>query len=181
MDCPPPEERFYQNMLGLSHLIYDLVDSAYKKEYRIVKPSLVELATTILSSYPKRKLIENFISYSHEHWDEIRERKEKFFEEHAVSIFSDLPLNNVNAFRELFQLQDKNGEPVIKQEDRDAIWDFFQAFVKISIHYIHQNRQPTVVTDPDGNKVPVYTRKFFEEVDLERHANLWGVKRRFEC
>lgn len=123
---PPPEDRFYQTVIELTQLIHDLVLGAYDKGYEIVNPGLVQMGGLILSGYNKTKIIQTFIKYSHEHWDEIRNRDETFFDEHAASIFKDLPLNNVNAFKSLFHLRDKHGHHVIIKDDRCAIWDFFR-------------------------------------------------------
>jgi len=176
---PPPEERFHQNVIGLSQLVYDLVSNANSRGYKTIHPSTVEFASLLLMGYDKKSLIETFIKHSHKHWDQIKRRDENFFDKNCHDIFKGLPMNNVNAFRELFMLKDSNGNHVIKAEDRDAIWDFFESLIKIGINYIHQNRKPSVKTDNDGKKLPVYTQGFFNDVNLEHHASVWGVKRKF--
>jgi len=176
---PPTEERFHQNVVGLSQLVYDLVSNAYSQGYKIIQPAMVEFASLILNSYDKKTLIETFIKHSHKHWDQIKRREESFFDKNCHDIFKGLPMNNVDAFKKLFTLKNENGEHVIKQDDRDAIWDFFESLIKISINHIHQNRKPTIKTSNNGTKEPIYTQVYFNDIDLNHHANVWNVKRRF--
>lgn len=171
----PPEDRFYQTVIELTQLIHDLVSDAYDKGYEIINPGLVQMGGLILSGYNKTKIIQTFIKYSYEHWDEIRHHDESFFDEHATSIFRDLPLNNVNAFKALFHLRDKHGHHVIIKDDREAIWNFFRTLIIISIKYIHINRRPVQRIDNKGKPKPVYLAHFFDEVDLDRHAKEWKV------
>lgn len=177
---PPPEDRFYQTVIELTQLIHDLVLGAYDKGYEIVNPGLVQMGGLILSGYNKTKIIQTFIKYSHEHWDEIRNRDETFFDEHAASIFKDLPLNNVNAFKSLFHLRDKHGHHVIIKDDRCAIWDFFRTLIVISIKYVHTNRRPVQRIDNKGKPKSVYLAHFFDDVELERHAKEWKVNLEFK-
>src|SRR5579885_115460 len=116
----------------------------------------------------KRTLIDNFILYSHMHWGQIKRREEKFFNENAKDVFKDLPLGNVDAFKQLFNLKDEKGNFVIDPKDKDVIWDYFQSFVKICIHYIHRHRRPSVI---DGK--PCYWAKFHEEVDMRKTILEW--------
>lgn len=176
---PPPEERFHQNVIGMSQLVYDLVDSAFRRGYKIINPNLVALCEGILSFWNKRSLIDGFIRHSHAHWDQIHRRDETFFERHAKDIFKGLPLDKVDAFKELFTLRDDHGQHVIKQDDRDAIWDFFGSLIKISIHYIHDNRKPKIRVDTTGSRQLIYTQVFCNDIDLEHHARVWGVDRKF--
>lgn len=177
---PSSEERFYQTVVELTQLIHDLVSESYDKGYEIVSPGLVQMGGIILSAYNKMKIIQVFIKYSHSHWDEIRNRNESFFDEHSTSIFGDLPLNNVNAFKALFTLRDKNGHHVITKDDRDAVWDFFHTLVKISIKYIHLGRRPVQRIDNKGKPKCIYLAHFFDEVDIETHAKEWKIQLDFK-
>lgn len=177
---PPPEDRFYQTVVELTQLIHDLVSGAYDKGYEIVNPGLVQMGGIILSGYNKMKIIQTFIKYSHPHWDEIRNHNESFFDDHASSIFGDLPLNNVNAFKALFTLRDKHGHHVIIKDDRDAIWDFFQTLIIIAIKYIHQGRRPVQRIDNKGKPKCMYLAHFFDDVCIERHAKEMKIHLEFK-
>jgi hypothetical protein len=174
------EDKFFKSMTELTDLVQELINDAFNRGYTIVHPIVVQLGSAYLSkNYNKERIIQGFIKYSHEHWDIIKARNEDFFSEHANSIFGDIPMKNVDAFKSLFTLKDKNGANVIVKEDRDAIWNFFDSFVKISIRYVFEGRQPSIRVDNNGNKKPVYLAKFFDEVALEHHAKQWGIKLEF--
>jgi hypothetical protein len=172
---PTAEERFKKTVIELSHLIHDLVKNVHDRGYEVVNPSLVGLVSGFLSSYDATKLIRNFILYSYPHWDQISLREMKFFDENAADIFRDLPMKNVNSFKMLYSLNDKEGNPVVCEEDREAVWEFFDALIKISIQYIHSQRRPAMKTDTAGTRKMVYTYEFCKEVDLSRQAEKWKV------
>lgn len=176
------EDKFLRSVTELTDLIHELVEDACQRGYTIIPPLLVKMGGQYLSShYSKEKIIQGFIKRSHAHWDAIHERKEEFFASNANAIFGGLPLDNVDAFKKLFTLKDKNGVHVIAKEDRAAIWDFFDSLVKISIRYIFEGRRPSIRVTNDGKKKPVYLASFFDEVELERHAKNWGIKLEFTC
>ncbi len=178
MDLPSPEERFFTNVLDLTQLIHDLGKIIYAQGYELVHPNLISLCGAFLANYDKTKLIRNFISYSYPHWEQIRLREDIFFDEHAMEIFKDLPLNNVNAFKIMYTLKDKDGNRVVSIEDREDIWAFFESLVKICIKYIHQGRRPATKTT-NGERKPIYTCRFCDEVELEKTAKKWGIKLEF--
>ena len=175
----PPEDRFHRNVLDLTTFIQDLVGNVFDRGYDIINPNIIGLVSGFLKGYDKTKLIRNFIKYSYPHWDQIRIKDNEFFNENAMEIFRDLPINNINAFQALNNLKDERGDKVICDDDREAVWDFFHSLVKISIKYIHQNRSPAIRTDSHGNKRPVYMDHFMDEVELELHAKLWRIELEF--
>ena len=109
---PPEEERFLQNILDLTDLVHELSTICWEEGCDEVNPTLVTIARGYLSGYNPTDLIETFIRYSHMYWDEIKERNENFFIEHANVIFKHLPIktDNINAFKVFFTTTDKNGE-----------------------------------------------------------------------
>jgi hypothetical protein len=168
MAAPSEEVRFHANVVDLIELIKELVTTAFNKGHRLINPTLIEIAGTVLKGMDKRLLIDNFIKYSSEYWGQIRVREEKFFNEHAKDVFKDLPLGNVDAFKQLFELRDEKGKHVIDPEDKTVVWDFFQNFVKICINYIHKNRRPGVV---EGKAC--YWARFHEAVDMRKTILEW--------
>lgn len=175
MDNLPEEDRFHRNVIDLTQLIHELVEDAHNRGYQIINPNLIILGSMFLQGYNKQSLINNFITYSHaDYWEEIRHRDENFFSEHASKIFQGLPVNNVNAFKELFVLKDANGQPVISQEDRDVIWEYFDSLIIISIKYVHRCRGPQSKVTGDG-VIQSYTKRFMEYVDLPTHVRRWSV------
>lgn len=135
---PTTVERFFMNVEGLFQLISELVNSAYQSGYKVISPYLVNFAGFVLFKLDKNFVLKTFIEKSHKHWEQIRLRDEDFFINYAGQVFAGLPLDDVNAFKELFLLKTKLGERFVSDDDRDAIWDYFESLVRISIHYLQE-------------------------------------------
>lgn len=141
---PTTVERFFMNVEGLFQLISELVNSAYQSGHKIVSPYLVNFAGFVLFKLDKEFVLKTFIEKSHKHWEQIRVRDESFFVHSAGNVFAGLPLDAVNAFKELFILQQSNGERFVTEDDRDAMWDYFESLVRISIHYLQEHPSKNV-------------------------------------
>ena len=63
---PSHEERFHVNVVGLGHVICDLVKTVEGKGHTVVNPHLVELAVCLLSKLDHTTVIETFIYKSNE-------------------------------------------------------------------------------------------------------------------
>lgn len=136
---PTTVERFFMNVEGLFQLISELVNSAYQSGHKIVSPYLVNFAGFVLFKLDKEFVIKTFIEKSHKHWDQIRIKDEDFFINSAGKVFAGLPMDSVNAFKELFLLKTSNGERFVSEDDRDAIWEYFESLVRIAIHYLQED------------------------------------------
>lgn len=156
---PPEEERFSKNILGLAEIIRIGIEELYEKGYDVIDPNIILFYTSILTTLDKHLLITKFIEHSHETcWDKIKDRDEIFFIENASSIFSYLPTENINLFKDLFTTVDENQNCVITQEFKNNIWCFFDSMIKISIKYIYKN----------PNK--------FENISVNNHIQKWELK-----
>lgn len=136
---PTTVDRFFMNVEGLFQLISELVNSAYQSGHKIVSPYLVNFAGFVLFKLDKEFVIKTFIEKSHKHWEQIRIKDEDFFITSAGKVFAGLPMDSVNAFKELFLLKMSNGERFVSEDDRDAIWEYFESLVRISIHYLQED------------------------------------------
>lgn len=141
---PTTVERFFMNVEGLFQLISELVSHAYQSGYQIVSPYLVNFAGFVLFKLDKEFVLKTFIEKSHPHWEQIRIRDEQFFVHSAGKVFSGLPLDSVNAFKELFLLKSTKGERFVSEDDRDAMWDYFESLVRISIHYLQEHPEKNI-------------------------------------
>lgn len=112
------------------------------------------------------------------HWDKINERDEKFMEENAFAIFRIVPAGNVNEFRKIFQSKNDKGEYIVGKEDRDIIWDYLETFVRISLRYIHDEREPYSIM-VDGKKKFNYHVKYVRDIDLTYHGKKWEIQEKF--
>jgi hypothetical protein len=185
---PSAEERFKENVITLGSLICELVEDLQNRGHFVVNPSVVALAVAVLNELEPRSIINIFISKSNdtvegstpiEHcWEKIRNRDRSFFLDNAGSIFSDLPSSRVDAFSKMFSSTDEKGNPLVCQENEDEIWDFFDSLVKISIKYIHENREPCLIRE-SHQEIRKYQRDFFEDVDIGYHSKVWGINLTF--
>jgi hypothetical protein len=171
----PHEERLGENIVGLTQLCYDIVSDAHKKGYHGVDPTLLDVASNVLSRWDKKNLIDRFITKSHMFWEQIRNKDESFFRKNMGIVFDGLPLVNVDEVAKLFETQDDNGLPIVLKEDRDAIWDFLNSMTKICIKYIHDQRGP-ILHKVNSDYRPFYSKSFFPEIRLESYASKFGIK-----
>lgn len=179
MSVAPEEERFAKNTTIMAQAVHESVQKLFNAGYKTVDPTLVSIAVSVISAFDKHYLIQGFIENSHEKcWDGIKKRDEIFFVENASDIFRYLPMDKVNLFKDLFLTKDPQGNSVVSQSLKNQLWDLFDAMIKISIKYIHKNRCPYSYQTNDG-LANAYGASFFDEVDLNKHASVWGVKLEF--
>jgi hypothetical protein len=179
MSVAPEEERFAKNTTIMAQAIHESVQKLYNAGYQTVDPNVVAFAVTVISAFDKHFLIQGFIENSHTKcWDSIKKRDEKFFIENANEVFKYLPMDKVNLFKDLFLTKDSQGNSVVSQSLKNQLWELFDAMIKISIKYIHKNRTPYSYQSPEG-VFNTYGASFFNEVDLNHHASVWGVKLEF--
>lgn len=174
------EERFSQTIEELIKLVQDLTIEVTKKGYKIVDPQVIGVAANVIKIFPTNKLLEVFIRRSNDHWEKIRVKNKDFFIDEAHNMFSDLPGGHVSAFKDLVSIRDKDNNPVVSSDDIDALFEFFHAMIKISIKYIHKQRQPIVVKQADGTLYKYNVPSNFEYVQLDTHAKNWGITLLFQ-
>jgi len=174
---PPEEERFMANVLDLIDLVHELATICWDAGRKDINPQLVLMAEGFLESYDPVKLIEIFIGHSYPHWSKINDREETFFIENAHLIFQHLPVDtsNINAFKIFFTATNDEGEHIIVQDDRDAIWHIFDSLVKICIKYIHRVRGVKLVKTKDGLR-PAYKLKKFPQIKVREQARIWNIE-----
>lgn len=174
---PPEEDRFYQNTMALSDYMRELAEICWEAGCKKVNPQMIGIAKVYLSGLNKIELIDTYIKHANSFWEQIRNREEVFFLENAHAIFQKLPVksDNINAFKVFMTAKDSNGDPIIEEEDKDVIWDYFSAMTKIAIKYIHRQRRPKRIQKPEGYKV-VYTNKFFPEIDVRSLSRKWNIE-----
>jgi len=161
MSEPDSKERFILNTESLFGLVEDLIQSAYSNGYKTIDPSMIRFVNTLFKTMDPDYIIQRFISRSRKHWEKIKNRDESFFIDNASSVFEGLSLENINAFKNLFELtkEECDDEPYVIEDDRDAIWDHFQSLVKISLSYLKEN--------PQSNKWGIHVDK---ELEIWKHV-----------
>lgn len=170
--APPEEDRFRQNISDFTLLIRELLEDCNRRGKTKIDPTIITVASAFIESYDSKILLTNFVHYSYQYWDKISRREEAFFRENCADVFADIPMNHINAFQELFN---DEGESVIEDDDKNAMWDYFDSFIKICLKYIHRQRGPKI-RDIGTGPQRVYSKNEFPDVHLQKYAQIWDVK-----
>ena len=168
MAAKTPADRFKQNMDMFIALTRELVGIANEKGASSVTPAMVDLAEAFIGGYSAEKRIDSFIEHSYKYWDQIYSKNEEFFFKHTGEVFGSISNNRIDLFKELFSAKDSSGNQIISAEDKQAIWSFFTAFVKISLSHVHLAKGPVIITE-DGVKKPRYRKRAYPEITKLQH------------
>lgn len=174
------ESRFLRNIVDLTKLMHELISLCHKEGKTKIEPGFIILVGSLIERYDKVIIIENFIGYSYEFWNQIEKKEESFFSVNCSKVFRDLPEDYVTMFKELFEARDNKGNSIIIKEDKDAIWDYFHSLIKICIKYIHKVRGPVKKDFADGKGIrPAYSINKFPDIKLSRYAEIWKINLEF--
>lgn len=173
---PPEEERFITNVLDLTALVHELATICWDAGRKDINPQLVLFAENYLEGYDPQNLIDIFIRHSYTHWQQIKDHDEIFFIKNAHVIFQHLPVDtsNINAFKVFFTAKDNQGNDLIDENDRSAIWTIFESLVKICIKYIHRVRGVKLVSTKEGLR-PAYVQKKYPKIKVRELAKIWNI------
>ncbi len=170
-------DRFMTNITDMVDLVKELITDCYAAGLTKINPVLIDAAGVYMKTFGKDKLIDSFAERSHKYWSLIYHRDKRFFIENASSVFQDLPMNDVDAFKVLFSsddVKDEEGNVIVSGEDQEGIWLYFDSIIKISIKYIHEKRGPTTVIK-DGVARKVYSKEVFRDIKVKKYAKMWKV------
>lgn len=168
------EDKFRINTLGFAELIESYNQFCWDNGYQIMPPQFLTVGRNYIEKMDKTQLINNFIVHTHEYWDAIRERDVNFLLKSGNVMFHDVPLGNINPFEIIFTAKDKKGNPLISEDERESIWDYFSSLVKIAIKYIHRKRECEYRQTADGLTLR-YTKKFMTHIKVRKHATNWDI------
>lgn len=176
-DVPSHQERFYENLIDFGKLVTELITLCHERGFNVVHPQILGLGISYVAGMDKIKLIENFIEYSKHVWEKIIVKDETFFsdKENGKKLFSELP-NVVEHIYVLLVLKDKAGNPVITPEDKAAIWNYADSWIKICIKYIHDKRKPILVSNGKGQYEKKYQVRYQTDIKLSRFTDQYGVE-----
>lgn len=184
----PPIEALHATVLQLATVLKEIVTDIWNEGYRILDPNLIDAGLDKLQGYSKLQIITNFIDYSAHCWDMVLKKDEDFFKTEAWVLFRDIPKSVVDQFYTLFTTRSDDTDPesdfLIDRDDRDILWVYFSTMIKITLHYIHEERDPWFRIIKNGNtekNVVVYKNKSFKsEIDLNDHCVKWKIDRVFK-
>ena len=171
-----PADRFQTNILDLTQIIKEIIQRCSKNKHTNINPNVIDLVLGFLQGHTSEKIIHTFADKSYDYWASIKNREESFFKDSCKKVFSDLPEDYVDSFRKLFETTDTNGQSIITDDEKNLIWDYFESFVKISLHYIHEGRKPQIIINNEGRSQKIYRQNFFKNVKLQKESKNWNVK-----
>lgn len=180
---PSAEDRFHQNVLGLAELIRDIVSDVQEKGFPVVSIQIIEFAISLLRHFPSKDVIETFINkangstttFETHPFTKIFHKDRDFFLNNMDLLFGDLPPDRVKMFGAMFSEKDKQGNPIVPEEDEEEIWEYFQSLVKIAIKYVHEERQPLLVQEEHQEIRKYRNASLFPNFELAKHVELWEV------
>lgn len=186
---PSAPRRFKTNFSGLYDLGIDIIQDLEKRGYSVpVSSMLMRIGKMVIIPQMLEKgiseeemksderkclaIIETFIVKSAAYWEQIKNHDEKFLVDNSSVLFSDLPENYVNGFKDLFAMKDR-GELIVKKEDLDDLWQFLEAMVRISIKHIHLTREPNELLKGTEK---YYGKEYFPSLRINKLIEIWQVK-----
>ena len=184
-------DRFKNNFMALIEICEELVSEGHEHGATTLTPVMFSMIRIIASKLSSEYLIERFISKTHRHWKNIKDRDLEYFKDLGVtlmsiaskevidsmvdgedSVISGLKCSHVSAFKDLLvaEYKDENGEMVSLLDDERIAdtWRIMHSFVKQSIAYIYEKR--CVV---DGE----FTKDFFSEINVKTCAKDWNIRK----
>ena len=177
----PIEEKFKVNFVGLIEKIYRICFHLNNLNKTEINPTVIKLFIPILENYDPKKMIKKYIENVYPYWENMRNKEQDYFKTNAQAIFGSLPFDNVSEhiekYTELFEQKDDNDNYIITEQDKNMIWRYQGTFVKFSIKYLHEMREPKIVLK-NGKNVPCYTKKFIDKIsneELIKHAEKWNI------
>lgn len=176
-ESPSHQDRFFENLIDFGKLITELITICHEKKCDVIHPAILELGIKYVENMDRIKIIENFIEYSKDVWDKIINRDETFFsdKENGKKIFVDLP-NVVDHIYVLLVTKDSDGVSIITDDDKRAIWDYADSWLKICIKYIHDKRKPKLVPTDDGKYERKYSFRYQSDIKLFKYVEYYSIE-----
>jgi hypothetical protein len=125
-----PQKRFRTNFDAFLEFLEQIISDAQDKGFSKIEPLVLGMAKMFLARLDDKVIIEQFIGRSRSHWTKIYERDEKYLLDFADDIFSGLPVDKVQFFKDLFS------GGYISDEDKNTLWEYYRIFVVISLKYL---------------------------------------------
>lgn len=136
------DEKFKANSISLAQYIVNLNEDAKKRGIILIDSNILNIGVELLKTFDSKQIIEAFISRSKDSWNKIKNHDAEYFRQNTSIFFSGLPENVVENMGKLLMGNDEKGNFYIKNEYREKIWEYMEAFVKISLRYLGPDGSP---------------------------------------
>lgn len=195
-----PSERFKQNLLVLFDIINEMYTEGQENGVIESKFNILSLVKIYIKRTSGDYMLKRFIKRTNEYWDKIHKKDLEYFKEMGLQLFSIVEDKGVDAFKDEEEMKESNqlisslsgehiktfklllsstyhidGEEyeIFDNETQGDVWNIMHSFVKISLAYIHESREPYEV---DENGKFKYKVSFFPAIKVKTEASNWGVK-----
>ena len=148
---PDPAHRYKITFLELVDLLSSILAEMPNPP---ISPQMLPFVKTFFEGSSPYDMIGKFVHSTSPHWDQIKEKKQDFFAENMLSLVPQSYHSYLTRLPELFAGLD--------QPKREDIWIYVHTMVKISIHYVHEQRQPAWIGDAKRYSNRAYTGRTFQ-------------------
>lgn len=177
---PSAPERFKNNLGVLFEIFERIIPEANAKG---LDTTLLMLALPVgrdkLEKTKSDTIINGFISKSYKYWDKIYTKDTSFFADNATSIFDEAPPVILDIVKTIFTVNAPDGGKYVSEETEIEVWNLLKSLVKISINYVHTQREMRTIqeTDKDGNThtIKKYTKEFYPQLSISKLKEKWSV------
>jgi hypothetical protein len=171
-----PAQRFRDNCAVLAKFCSSIITELRAEKLTELDPTKIQLGLLVIEQFSDADLlIETFINASSMYWNQIYHKDEQFFLQNVMKIFPDWDPSLVNMFRELFVKTRPDGRPLITPDQKEYIWKVFQSLVKISLHYVSEQREAYMA--PGGTIKWRDDTPFLQVTDLPKLVQQWGIQK----
>lgn len=133
-----PLQKFCVDFFNLVDEINEMMISAKEMGHSSVNLDMLSGIIGILRQTNQTTLMKNYIVRSSEHWKELFDQDEKFFEEHMFDIFKGPMVSDklLEKFKGIRHQTNADGERYLEDEDIDLLWSYLEALTVITFEYL---------------------------------------------
>lgn len=135
-----PLQKFCVDFFNLVDEITEMMISAKEMGMSSINLDMLNGIIGILKQTNQTTLIKNYIVRSSEHWEELFDQDEQFFEEHMFDIFKGPMVNDnlLKKFEGIRHQTNSDGERYLEDEDIDLLWSYLEALTVIAFEYLEE-------------------------------------------
>lgn len=180
---PTIAQKFKYNVSELIGLVEETLQYMSSKGVSIPLGDIVlGMGKATVDAENEVSLIEGFIRSSIPFWPAIKARKEEDMAQHIGLILGKLPQGLADMVQGTLKMK-QGGELVIAPETMNAIWEYLESLVTLSVRYIHQKRAPALIDGKMQYTNPTYAdgvaregQPFIPKVVVREMVELWQIK-----
>jgi hypothetical protein len=173
----PSSERFKSNLSTLLNFCDEIITKAYTENVSTLDPQkTIRIPMLFIHAASSQMIIEEFITYTYPLWAQIHKKNEFELLEEIKRLSAIVGSKSIEIIRELLVLKNTDGSSYISNEEREILWKYLSSLIKISLHYIHEVREPIRCINPPF-QYKYANNKFSHVNNLHELVEKWGIKK----